>query len=251
MQPSSGPRPWPLRVPRSTRMSSPRPLRVSEIFESVQGEGASAGEPSVFLRLSTCNLRCTWCDTKYTWDWTAFRYEDEVHPMNVDEVRKRIVQSASGRLIVTGGEPLLQRRELEALLAELPEDLYVEFETNGTLFSGAALAARVDQWNVSPKLGNSGEPLERRLKKDVLVSFRDTGRAFLKLVVEGEPDALEVEAMIRQLNWPQDKVLLMPQAASRTELLEKGPSVEVLAARLGCRTSPRLHVLRWDGKRGT
>src|SRR6185436_10838972 len=113
------------------------PLRISEIFESVQGEGASAGEPSVFLRLSTCNLRCTWCDTKYTWDWTAFRYEDEVHPMNVDEVRKRIVQSASGRLIVTGGEPLLQRRELEALLAELPEDLYVEFETNGTLFSGA------------------------------------------------------------------------------------------------------------------
>jgi organic radical activating enzyme len=236
---------------RSTRMSSPRPLRVSEIFESVQGEGPSAGEPSIFLRLAACNLRCSWCDTKYTWDWTAFRYEDEVHTMSVDAVRERIVRSESGRLVVTGGEPLLQRRELEALLAELPADLHVEVETNGTLFSGAELAARVDQWNVSPKLGNSGEPLERRLKEDVLASFRDTGKAFLKLVVEGEPDALEVDALIRRVDWPHDKVLLMPQAASRAELLEKGPHIEALAERLQFRTSPRLHVLRWDGKRGT
>jgi 7-carboxy-7-deazaguanine synthase len=232
-------------------MSSARPLRVSEIFESVQGEGPSAGEPSVFLRLAVCNLRCSWCDTKYTWDWAAFRYEDEVHAMSVDEVRERIVRSGLGRLVVTGGEPLLQTRELGALFVELPAHLYIEVETNGTLLSGAELAARVDQWNVSPKLGNSGEPLERRLKADVLASFRDTGRAFLKLVVEGETDALEVDALIRQINWPHDRVLLMPQASSRAELLEKGPHIEALAERLRFRTSPRLHVLRWDGKRGT
>jgi 7-carboxy-7-deazaguanine synthase len=238
-------------VPRSTRMSSPRPLRVSEIFESVQGEGPSAGAPSIFLRLSTCNLRCSWCDTKYTWDWTAFRYEDEVHAMSVADVRERIARSTSGRLVVTGGEPLLQRRELEALLAELPADLYVEVETNGTLFAGDGLAARIDQWNVSPKLGNSGEPRERRLKEDVLASFRSTGKAFLKLVVDGEADVPEVDALIRQLDWPRDRVLLMPQAARRAELVEKGPRVDALAARLKLRSSPRLHVLQWDGKRGT
>lgn len=231
-------------------MSAPRPLRISEIFESVQGEGPSAGAPSVFLRLSTCNLRCSWCDTKYTWDWTAFRYEDEVHPMSVAEVRERIVQSTSGRLVVTGGEPLLQRRELEALFGELPADLFVEVETNGTLLSGELLAARVDQWNVSPKLDNSGEPRERRLKVDVLASFRNTGRAFLKLVVDGEADAPEVDEILRRVDWPRDKVLLMPQAASRIELLEMGPRIEALAARLGLRTSPRLHVLEWDGERG-
>jgi organic radical activating enzyme len=232
-------------------MSSFRQLRVSEMFESVQGEGPSAGEPSVFLRLAACNLRCSWCDTKYTWDWVAFRYEDEVHAMSVEEVRERIVRSASDRLVVTGGEPLLQQRALEALLAELPSALQIEVETNGTLFSGDVLSARVNQWNVSPKLGNSGEPLERRLREDVLVSFRDTGKAFLKLVVEGEADAAEVEALVRRVDWPHDKVLLMPQAASRAELLEKGPRVEALAERLRFRTSPRLHVLRWDGKRGT
>jgi len=232
-------------------MGSPRPLRVSEIFESIQGEGHSAGEPCTFLRLATCNLRCAWCDTKYTWDWTAFRYEDEVHTMSVTDVRERIVRSSSGRLVITGGEPLLQRRELEALLAELPPDLFVEVETNGTLSSGDLLAARIDQWNVSPKLANSGESVERRLSLDVLLSFRDTGRAFLKLVLDGDADASEATSLIRQLDWPYDRVLLMPQAASRAELLEKGPCIEALASRLQVRASPRLHVLRWDGKRGT
>src|SRR5262249_11150304 len=53
-------------------------LRVSEIFESFQGEGASAGLPAVFVRLANCNLRCTWCDTRYTWDWAAYDYDSEV-----------------------------------------------------------------------------------------------------------------------------------------------------------------------------
>jgi hypothetical protein len=86
---------------------------------------------------------------------------------------------------------------------------------------------------------------------DVLASFRSTGKAFLKLVVDGEADALEVDELLRQVDWPRDKVLLMPQAASRIELLERGPRIDALAARLGLRTSPRLHVLEWDGKRGT
>jgi organic radical activating enzyme len=171
--------------------------------------------------------------------------------MSVAEVRERVVRSTSGRLVVTGGEPLLQRRELEALLVELPADLFVEVETNGTLLSGDRLAARIDQWNVSPKLSNSGESADRRLNVEVLVSFRNTGRAFLKLVIDGDADSAEASALISQLDWPQSRVLLMPQAASRAELLEKGPRVDVLAERLKVRSSPRLHVLKWDGKRGT
>jgi organic radical activating enzyme len=227
-----------------------RPLRVSEIFESVQGEGPTAGAPSVFLRLAVCNLACSWCDTKYTWDWAHHRYEDEVHPMSIDEVGRRISDGRSRRLVVTGGEPLLQRRELEALLAEVPADFYVEVETNGTVFAGEVLTARVDQWNVSPKLANSGEPAESRLKLDVLQSFRDSGRAFLKLVAEGEPDAAEIEELIRQVDWPRDRILVMPQASNRIDLAEKGPRIDALADRLRLRTSPRLHVLNWDGKRG-
>ena len=47
-------------------------LKLSEIFESIQGEGPTAGEPCVFLRLAMCNLHCRWCDTKYTWDWKKY-----------------------------------------------------------------------------------------------------------------------------------------------------------------------------------
>jgi 7-carboxy-7-deazaguanine synthase len=231
-------------------MSAARPLRVSEIFESIQGEGPCAGTASVFLRLATCNLRCKWCDTKYTWDWTAYNYDDEVHPMSVADVTERVHRSASKHLVITGGEPLLQRRELESLVVELSPAFYVEVETNGTLEPGAALARRVDQWNVSPKLENSGEPIDRRLDTDVLVEFLKTKRAFLKLVVSGDGDRAEVEAIVRELGWPRDRTLLMPLAATRAELDAKTPLVMELAVRIGVGVSPRLHVLRWDGKRG-
>jgi organic radical activating enzyme len=231
-------------------VSDRRTFRVSEIFESIQGEGPSAGAPSVFLRLATCNLRCAWCDTKYTWDWDAFRYEDEVHPIPVAEVARRILEASSRRLVVTGGEPLLQRREIESLVEKLPPDLPIEIETNGTLAPGATLEARVDQWNVSPKLGNSGESPERRLKRDVLTRLRNTGRAFLKVVVEDDGDLGELAELLSETNWPRERTFLMPQASSRESLIAMSPAVAALAERLGVRTSPRLHVLHWGGQRG-
>ena len=58
--------------------SEPTKLKLSEVFESIQGEGPSAGLPCVFVRLATCNLHCSYCDTKYTWDWQNYDYEREV-----------------------------------------------------------------------------------------------------------------------------------------------------------------------------
>src|SRR4051794_41183262 len=68
-------------------MTSESPmLKISEIFESLQGEGVSIGAPCIFVRLAQCNLHCTWCDTKYTWDFERYRYEDEVREQPVAEV---------------------------------------------------------------------------------------------------------------------------------------------------------------------
>lgn len=231
-------------------MSTDRTLRVSEIFESIQGEGASAGAPSVFVRLATCNLRCSWCDTKYTWDWSRYSYDEEVRHLDVAEVGERVAASPERHLVLTGGEPLLQDRALSALLATLPRERYVEVETNGTLVPSPALAERVDQWNVSPKLANSGETTLRRLVPAALGALLATGRAWLKLVVEGEADLAEVTELLRGLAWPNDRVLLMPQAASREELRARGPSVTRWASERGVGTSPRLHVERWGGRRG-
>jgi organic radical activating enzyme len=230
-------------------MSTDAVLRVSEIFESIQGEGASAGAPSVFVRLGVCNLRCTWCDTKYTWDWSQYRYEDEVHKKTVEEVAERLLATSSN-VVVTGGEPLLQQPALAALFAHLPGERHVEVETNGTLAPTPELARRVNQWNVSPKLANSGEPFERRLNFDALRALRNTGRAWLKLVVESDAELPELTRLLDESSWPRERVLFMPQAATRATLAERTPLVTRLARAHGVGTSPRLHVERWDGRRG-
>jgi organic radical activating enzyme len=225
-------------------------LRISEIFDSIQGEGASAGSASVFVRLATCNLRCTWCDTRYTWDWSSYRYDEEVERVEVRDVVARVLSSSPSHLVITGGEPLLQQPALVDLVGALPPERHVEVETNGTIAPVRELALRVDQWNVSPKLSNSGEPRHRRILREPLLAFRETARAWLKLVIESEHDAEEAEALVAELEWPRERVLFMPEAASREALLERTPVVLRLARERGVGTSPRLHVERWGGRRG-
>lgn len=225
-------------------------LLVSEIFSSVQGEGPSAGAPALFVRLALCNLRCTWCDTKYTWDFKHYDYEREVRELSQQAVLDAVAAASERRVIVTGGEPLLQERALERLFAQLPDEVVIEVETNGTLAPGAVLRARVNQWNVSPKLEHSGEPAHRREKVDVLRSLRDTGRAYLKLVVRNAADLNEVEALLAAVEFPRDRVLLMPEARTTDEYLERAETVKQLSATAGLAFSPRLHVVQWGGVRG-
>ncbi|HVW28335.1 MAG TPA: 7-carboxy-7-deazaguanine synthase QueE [Polyangiaceae bacterium] len=225
-------------------------LRISEIFESIQGEGASAGAPSVFVRLANCNLRCTWCDTRYTWDWARYDYDKEVRRVPVRAVAEQLAASGPSHVVVTGGEPLLQQPALVELLSALPPARHVEVETNGTIAPVPELALRVNQWNISPKLANSGEPRDRRTVTEALASLHRTGRAWLKLVIESTTDMDEARALLDELGWPRERVLLMPQAASREELAERMPVVLRLAKEHGVGASPRLHVERWGGRRG-
>jgi len=227
-----------------------RLLAVSEVFESIQGEGPSAGEPSLFLRLARCNLHCRYCDTRYTWDFAAYRFEDEVHEEPIDALGARLAASSLRRLVVTGGEPLLQQRGLVELFALLPGDFTIEIETNGTIAPDPTLRARVDQWNVSPKLANGGDPEAMRLRPAVLAAFLSTERAFLKLVLGGPEDLLEAEALIARTGFPRARVLLMAEAATPSELSTRGPFVAAEALRRGLRYSPRLHVELWGGARG-
>jgi 7-carboxy-7-deazaguanine synthase len=225
-------------------------LAVSEIFRSIQGEGPSAGEPCTFLRLARCNLHCRYCDTRYTWDFETYRVEDEVETLYTDAVLAALTTPALERLVITGGEPLLQQRALTALCRSLSPRVLVEVETNGTLAPAPALAARVDQWNVSPKLSNGGDPAALRLRPAALAALLATERAYLKLVVATAEDAVEAEALVTGTGWPRERVLLMPEAANRAELTLRGPIVREQALVRGLGYSPRLHVERWDGARG-
>ena len=230
--------------------SSAAAIKISEIFASIQGEGPSLGEPALFVRLALCNLRCEWCDTRYTWDFARYDYDTEVRELPVAEVASRILSSSPRRLILTGGEPLVQTAALEALLAALPAELAVEVETNGTLAPSAALARRVDQWNVSPKLQNSGEAPHRRRKLEALRALLATERAYLKLVVRSDADRDEAVSLLDELGWPRTRVCLMPEAPTPSLHAERAPLVAAMSQELGVRFSPRLHVLMWGGERG-
>lgn len=226
-------------------------LKLSELFVSLQGEGPSLGKPCVFLRLAGCNLHCRFCDTKYTWDFQTYRYEDEVRVRPIAEVASEIVATGQTRLVITGGEPLIQRRGLEHLLALLPETLAIEVETNGTFAPGDVLRARVNQWNVSPKLANAGDPPDVRVVGEALAALVATGRAYFKFVLENERDAEEALSLAAELGVARDRVAFMAQATTRDELRERGPLVAAEALTRGVGYSHRLHVELWGGRRGT
>ena len=92
-------------------------LRLSEVFDSIQGEGVSLGKPCRFVRLALCNLHCHYCDTKYTWDFERFDYDAEVREVSVASLAEQFRSAPAKHVVLTGGEPLLQQRALSQVLA--------------------------------------------------------------------------------------------------------------------------------------
>jgi 7-carboxy-7-deazaguanine synthase len=225
-------------------------LKLSEIFESLQGEGVSAGVPTLFVRLAQCNLHCTWCDTKYTWDFEHYNYDDEVREQSSEEVARIVNASTTRRVVLTGGEPMLQQRALVPFFASLAPDIIVEVETNGTILPTSETFARVNQWNVSPKLSNAGDPEALRLRPAVLAALRDAQGSYLKLVLHRDADYVEADSLVKQLAWPRERVLFMPEASDREALRARSLQVAEAARVRGVRFSSRLHLELWGGRRG-
>ncbi len=232
-----------------------------EIFASLQGEGPSAGAPSVFVRLSRCNLACRWCDTPYTWNFTGtpFAHDDGVKwereanrvRLAVEDVFARIAALRPTRLVVTGGEPLLQPRPLARLVTMLKAraPLVVEVETNGTLMPGAELEPLVDQFNVSPKLANSGNG-PGRIVPGVLAHYAADPRAWFKFVIAEPSGADEVAALVAAHGLPPERVQLMPEGRSSAVLRQRMGWLAELCAANGWRLSDRLHIHLWGDGRG-
>ncbi len=234
-------------------------LWVSERFVSLQGEGATAGKPSAFLRLGQCNLSCSWCDTPYTWDEERYDLSRELQAVSFAELSEWLVQLPVSRLIITGGEPLIQHRKLEKWLFELDaatralkrQAFTIEVETNGTILAHPSLLERIDQWNLSPKLKSSGQDKARALKLEVLRQYRDAQLAFLKFVIADQDDAEQAQQLIQELDWPSERIIFMPEARSKEELRARSPRVAETALKRGVLFSSRLHLELYDGRRGT
>ena len=226
-------------------------MRVSEIFYSIQGEGILAGVPSVFVRLSGCNLRCVWCDTPYT-SWNP-----EGREMAMEEVLAQVRGYGASHAVLTGGEPMIFPESVE-LTRQLKEaSLHITVETAGTVYQPVAC----DLMSISPKLANS-TPREReggrwaaqherlRYQPDVLRKLTSEYAYQLKFVVTEPEDMQEIEKIVHQLGADPHHVILMPEGISVETLRDRARWLAELCKRHGFRYSPRLHIDIWGNERG-
>ncbi len=241
-----------------------------EIFASLQGEGPSTGMPVAFVRLSRCNLACVWCDTAYTWrfmgdnrphrDGVAFERKANQVTLSPAETAARIAALEQSRLVITGGEPLLQAGALAEMLEQLDAardprlrggSPFIEIETNGTVAPPARLDVRVDQYNVSPKLAHSGNPAQLALIPERLDAWAADSRAFLKFVIAAPEDVAEVLELQRRHNFRRGHVFLMAEGTDSAAQRARQAWLAPLCLEHGFRMSDRLHIHLYGDNRGT
>lgn len=226
-------------------------MKISEVFATIQGEGVLTGVPSLFIRTSGCNLRCHWCDTPYT------SWEPEGDDWTLDRLLAWVEGFPAYRhVVLTGGEPMIQP-ELPALSRALhARGLHITIETAGTVEADAVC----DLMSISPKLANS-TPWQRdprwaerhekaRMNLPVLHSLVRNYEYQLKFVVEKEADLTEIQSLVRDLDAPPGKVLLMPEGIDDSTLRARSQWLVELCKAHGYRFCPRLHIQIWGARRG-
>ncbi len=227
------------------------PIRVAEVFYSIQGEGTLAGVPSVFVRLSGCNLRCDWCDTPYA-SWKP-EGEDKYMGAILSDVRRHWAH----HVVVTGGEPMIHVGvvELTQKLKELEQ--HITIETAGTAFEPVVC----DLMSISPKLANS-TPTRReggrwaaqhdrlRYQPEVLKQLMAAYPYQLKFVVRDRKDMPEVNNIVKETGADRERVLLMAEGVDASALFERAQWIVEACKELGFRFSPRLHIDIWGNERG-
>jgi organic radical activating enzyme len=228
-----------------------------ELFYTVQGEGKNIGKPSVFVRLSLCNLHCHWCDTDYTWNWEGTRFlsvknvkfkrSEQIINMTPAEVMAEIKKYNCQNIVLTGGEPMLQQDALLAMMMLEPTYNY-EVETNGTIRPKEYFNEMIAQYNVSPKLENSQNSKEHRERPQVLKFFAKNPKTIFKFVIVTPDDLKEVENLIAE--YEITKIYLMPEGVTQKELQERSAWLVEICKERGWNFTTRLQVILWDRKRG-
>ncbi|HHF53290.1 MAG TPA: 7-carboxy-7-deazaguanine synthase QueE [candidate division WOR-3 bacterium] len=226
-------------------------LLVSEIFNSIQGEGPKSGVPSIFLRLGGCNLRCRFCDTAYS---SFPEYRNQWLNLSTQKVVDMIlkIKRNEKNLVITGGEPLLQENALFLMLKIIhAEFATIEVETNGTLKPSRLLHIGSKlHFNVSPKLSNSGVKKNLRLNHNALIFFSSMPGTIFKFVVKNKKDINEAEEIIKRFGIRKESIYLMPLAKTKNALSRIAGFVAEEAIQMGVNYSDRLQIRLWGGERG-
>jgi 7-carboxy-7-deazaguanine synthase len=222
---------------------------ISEIFHSIQGEGELTGVPSVFVRTSGCNLRCSWCDTPYA------SWKPEGEDLSLDQILARAAEfsAAARHVVLTGGEPMIAPGIVELSRRFRERGMHITVETAGTVFA----PLDCDLMSISPKLSNSTpdgafqkQHEKLRLQPDVVRRLMAGYDYQLKFVIAQEEDLAEVVSFAAELDAPAQKIILMPEGIAADVLNARGVWLAELCKLYGYRFSPRLHVHLYGNKRG-
>lgn len=230
-------------------------MLIAETFYSLQGEGTLTGVPSVFIRTSGCNLRCTWCDTPYA----SWQPEGKQH--SVAELIAEVQRHPARHVVLTGGEPMIAK-DMPALAHELHNIGYhLTIETAATV---APAGIACDLASLSPKLLNSAPDAvahrewrkrheATRWQPDVVRAWIEEYEYQFKFVVSAPDDVEELESMLEKIgvDIPRHRVLLMPEARTLEKMRERAEWLAELCKTRGYRYAHRLHIELWGNKRGT
>jgi len=247
------------------------------VFYTLEGEGRLIGYPSVFMRLSMCNLTCIGfkspdsphgCDSYISWSKkNKMTFEEIAKYFEERGYHEKLKEGAVLKL--TGGEPFIQQKNLykfvcyirdkwgfedfsKPIKAVLPlkPALHIDFETNATILPDQEWdqSGCIITYTTSPKLSNNGDPVEKRFKPEVL-KYLIRRQACFKFVAKQEEHLDEIYSKYinnPEINLPHNLIWIMPMCGSRKELLEVGPIVADICKKHGFKFSNRMHLQLWD-----
>ncbi|REJ70710.1 MAG: 7-carboxy-7-deazaguanine synthase QueE [Planctomycetota bacterium] len=228
-------------------------MKIAEIYPSIQGEGLLAGQPSVFVRASGCNLRCWFCDTPYT------SWQPEGSDLSVEMIVAQLAEWDTEHVVLTGGEPMLFAESIPLTTALRELGKHITIETAGTLY----LPVECDLMSISPKLSNSSpqgprDAAWRRRHEQSRHAPAVIGRLLaeydyqLKFVIDTPADVAEVEEYLQAFpEVDRARVLLMPQCADAEQLGRQATWLEPLCRAEGWRYGARRQLEWFGAARGT
>ncbi|MBS3789489.1 MAG: radical SAM protein [Candidatus Thermoplasmatota archaeon] len=209
-------------------------MKITEIFHSLQGEGIKIGLPTTFVRTSSCNLRCEWCDTRYAWEGGE--------EMDISEIMEKIDEIGCSRVCITGGEPLLQD-DILSLIDQLLENYEISVETNGSIDISELverdLMVSMDYKTPSSKMNN-------KMRKENLNLLRKTDQ--LKFVISDKKDYNFSLNVIESFDL-ECKTIFQPVEEGDLDIKELAESV--LEDGLDVRVLPQLHKIIWKEEEGS
>jgi len=209
-------------------------LRITEIFHSLQGEARDVGKPTVFVRLTGCPLRCTWCDTEYAFHGGDWR--------DVAGIVDEVATYGARHVCVTGGEPLAQKRCHALLKALCDAGFDVSLETSGAV-DVSDVDGRVVKVMDLKAPGSGEEPRNRWSNLDAL-----TRRDQIKFVLADRADYDWARAAIEQRDLALVCEILLSPVHGKLE--PRALAEWILADRLPVRMQIQLHKLLWGAQPG-